>query len=184
MSEGTKGQIQPPKKEDLQKEDPKKTIEVSKEDPTILELKKMFSQFLKSNSETQASNRADINELKEAIKAINRSSSQAPIGSESLETPLPVRSRGSRSSSMFFGISQLPSTPQLTDTLLIDTPFKSNIQVLQADIIYYKELKVSSLEGLQYLARQLQLLQSKYPGREIKMAHMVSYNLRPHVVAS
>ena len=101
-----------------------------------------------------------------------------------METPLPVRSRGSRKSSMFFGISQLPSTPQLTDTLLIDTPFKSNIQVLQADIVYDKELKVSSLEGLQYLARQLQLLSSKYPGREIKMAHMVSYNLRPHVVAS
>ena len=184
MSEGTKGQIQPPKKEGLKKEDPKKTIEVSKEDPTILELKKMFSQFLKSNSETQASNRADINELKEAIKAINRSSSQSPIGSESMKTPLPVRSRGSRRSSMFFGISQLPSTPQHTDTLLIDTPFKSNIQVLQADIVYDKELKVSSFEGLQYLARQLQLLSSKYPGREIKMAHMVSYNLRPHVVAS
>ena len=179
MSEGTKGQIQPPKKEDLKKEDPKKTIEVSKE-----ELKKMFSQFLKSNSEIQASNRADINELKEAIKAINRSSSQSPMGSESMEIPLPVRSRGSRRSSMFFGISQLPSTPQLTDTLLIDTPFKSNIQVLQADIVYDKELKVSSLEGLQYLARQLQLLSSKYPAREIKMAHMVSNNLRPHVVAS
>ena len=56
--------------------------------------------------------------------------------------------------------------------------------MLQADLVYDKELKVSSLEGLQYLARQLQLLSSKYPGREIKMAHMVSYNLRPHVVAS
>ena len=184
MSEGTKGQIQPPKKEDPKKDDPKKTIEVSKEDPTILELKKMFTQFLISSSETQANNRADINELKDAIKAINRSSPQSPMGDDSLETPIPIRSRGSRRSSMFFGVSQPPSTPQISDTLLIDTPFRSNIQVLQADIVYDKELKVSSLEGLQYLARQLQLLSSKYPGREIKMAHMVSYNLRPHVVAS
>jgi hypothetical protein len=182
MSEGKGIQTQ-----DLKKEEAKKKIEGLKEDQTenaILELKEMFSQFLISSNQTQASNRTDINELKEAIKAINRSSTQSPMGSESMETPYPVRSRGSRRSSMFFGISQLPSTPQLMDTLLADTPFKSNIQVLQADIVYDKELKVSSLEGLQYLARQLQLLSSKYPGREIKMAHMVSYNLRPHVVAS
>ena len=57
------------------------------------------------------------------------------------------------------------------------------IQILQNDIVYEKELKVSSLEGLQYLAKQMQLLASKYPGRDIKMAHMVAYNLRPHVVA-
>ena len=187
MSEGTKGQNQPPKKEDSKKEDPKKTIEVLKEDPAenpILELKKMFSQFLISSNETQANNRIEINELKNAIKAINRSSPQSLMGDEGMETPLPVRTRGSRRSSMFFGIPQHPSTPQLSDALPMDTPFRSNIQVLQADIVYDKELKVSSLEGLQYLARQLQLLSSKYPGREIKMAHMVSYNLRPHVVAS
>ena len=36
----------------------------------------------------------------------------------------------------------------------------------------------------QYLAKQLQLLSSKYPGREIKTAHMVSFGLRPHVIAA
>ena len=111
----------------MKKEEAKKKIEGLKEDQTenaILELKEMFSQFLISSNQTQASNRTDINELKEAIKAINRSSTPSPIGSESMETPYPVRSRGSRRSSMFFGISQLPSTPQLTDTLLADTPFK------------------------------------------------------------
>ena len=152
MSEGTKGQIQPPKKEDSKKEDSKKTIEISKENPTensILELRKMFSRFLISSSETRANNRADINELKDAIKAITRSSPQSLIGDESMDTPLPV----SRRSSMFFGNSQNPSTPQISDKLLIDTPFRSNTQVLQADIIYTKELKVSSFEGLQYLAR-------------------------------
>ena len=181
MSEGTKSQIQPPKKED-----PKKVVGL-KEDRTenaIFELKNMFAQFLISSKETQANNRIDINELKEAIKAIIRSSPQSPIGNESMDSPLPVRTRGSRRSSIFFGIFQNPSTPQISDTLLIDTPLRSNIQVLQADIVYEKELKVSSLEGLQYLARQLQLLSSKYPGRKIKMAHMVSYILRPHVVAS
>ena len=61
---------------------------------------------------------------------------------------------------------------------------KNTIQVLQADIIYDKQLKVSSLEGLQYLAKQLAIYTSQYPGREIKMAHMVAYALRPHVTAS
>ena len=50
--------------------------------------------------------------------------------------------------------------------------------------MYEKELKVCSLEGLQYLAKQLQLLSSKYPGREIKTAHMVSFGLRSHVIAA
>ena len=61
---------------------------------------------------------------------------------------------------------------------------ETQIQVLQADIVYEKELKVCSLEGLQYLSKQLQLLSSKYPGREIKTAHMVSFGLRPHVIAA
>ena len=186
MSEGTGSQTQP-LKEDAKREDLKKKMDVSKENPienSILELKNMFAHFLKSSNENQASNRADINELKDAIIAINRSSSQSPMGDESMETPLPIKSRGSRRSSMFFGISQLPLSPPPSDTPFIDTPLKPNIQVLQADIVYDKELKVSSLEGLQYLARQLQLLSSKYPGRDIKMAHMVSYNLRPHVIAS
>ena len=61
---------------------------------------------------------------------------------------------------------------------------QQQIQVLKVDIVYEKELKVSSLEGLQYLAKQLQLMPSKYPGREMKTAHMVSFGLRPHVQAA
>ena len=77
---------------------------------------------------------------------------------------------------MFFG------SPSIAKT---DPNIRSPIQVLQADIIYDKdrELKVSSLEGLQYLSKQVALLSLKYPNREIKVAHMVSYNLRPHVIA-
>ena len=88
---------------------------------------------------------------------------------------------------MFFGMPPYQSSilESLSDNAdKHDMPTKPNNQDLQADIVYDKELKISSLEGLQYLSRQLQLLSSKYPGREIKMAHMVSYNLRPHVLAS
>ena len=45
-------------------------MDVSKENPienSILELKNMFDQFLRSSNENQSSNRADINELKDAI---------------------------------------------------------------------------------------------------------------------
>ena len=56
-------------------------------------------------------------------------------------------------------------------------PDEAQIQVLQADIVDRK-LKVCSVEGLHYLATQLRLLSSKYAGREIKTAHMVSFSLR------
>jgi hypothetical protein len=61
---------------------------------------------------------------------------------------------------------------------------RPSIQVLQTDIVCDKEFKVSSLEGLQYLAKQLHLLSSKYPGREVRLSHMISFSLRPHVVAA
>jgi hypothetical protein len=172
MSEGKGSQNEDPKDEPL--------------DDPILELKEMFHQFLATSSEIQLRNRTDIGELKNAILEIKKSNLKSPPREEFIDTPLPDRSRGRRSS-MFFGMPHyqpniLESLPDNTDRP--DMPTKPNIQVLQADIVYDKELKISSLEGLQYLSRQLQLLSSKYPGREIKMAHMVSYNLRPHVLAS
>ena len=176
MSEG-KGTANP------KKEDPvPKKAEVLKVVPVadpILELKDMFSQFLISSKDNQSRNRTDIQELRDAIIELKKPDYLSPTRDEFSDTPLLNRPRGGRRSSMFFGMSQPPSSP-LGPT--IDN--KPHIQVLQADIVYDKELKVSSLEGLQYLARQLQLLSSKYPGREIKIAHMVSYNLRPHVLAS
>jgi hypothetical protein len=156
------------------------------EDDPILQLKEMFHQFLATSSEIQLRNRTDIGELKDAILEIKKSNSKSPPREEIIDTPLPDRNRGRRSS-MFFGMPPYQSSilESLSDNAdKPDIPTKSNIQVLQADIVYDKELKISSLEGLQYLSRQLQLLSSKYPGRDIKMAHMVSYNLRPHVLAS
>ena len=74
MSEGTGSQTQSVR-EDAKKEDLKKKIDGSKENPiknSILELKNIFTQFLKSSNESQASNRTDINELKDAIIAISK----------------------------------------------------------------------------------------------------------------
>ena len=180
MSEGKGNPI-------LKKEDPKKKIDAPKDVSVInpiadpnQDLKDMFAQFLITSKEFQTRSSADIEELRDAINDIKKSSYSSPMSDELPDTPIFNRPRGRRSS-MFFGTTQ--SQPILLAPT-IDTPIKPNIQVLQADIVYDKELKVSSLEGLQYLARQVQLLSSKYPGREIKMAHMVSYNLRPHVLAS
>jgi hypothetical protein len=138
----------------------------------------MFAQFLISSKDNQSRNRTEIQELRDAILELRKSDYVSPMRDELPDTPLLSRPRGGRSS-MFFGMSHPPSSP-----LGPTTDNKPNIQVLQAGIVYDKELKVISLEGLQYLARQLQLLSSKYPGREIKIAHMVSYNLRPHVLGS
>ena len=59
-------------------------------------------------------------------------------------------------------------------------------KVLQADIVYErdKELRVVSLEGLQYLYKQKQILSSRYPNREVRLAHMISFNLRPVILSA
>jgi hypothetical protein len=159
------------------KDESKKNPKVPKDEPVAdpnLELKKMFAQFLISSKDNQSRNRTDILELRGAILELKKSDYVSPTRDELPDTPLISRPRGGRRSSMFLGMSQPPSSP-----LGPKTDNKPNIQVLQADIVYDKELNVISLEGLQYLA----LLSSKYPG-EIKIAHMVSYNLRPLVLAS
>ena len=51
-------------------------------------------------------------------------------------------------------------------------------------MLFMREKKVSSLEGLRYLDKQYQILSSKYPGRLIQLAQMVSFNLRESVIGS
>ena len=41
-----------------------------------------------------------------------------------------------------------------------------------------------SLEGLQYLHKQKQILSSRYPNREVRLAHMISFNLRPVILSA
>jgi hypothetical protein len=143
------------------------------------DIKKMLSQFLAMiNSDRKADRlqtKNEIADLRASLIGLTKSDSPDQ-DSYPIQTPFPDRRENNRrSSSMFFG------TPSNVKS---DSNTRSQIQVLQADIIYDKELKVSSLEGLQYLAKQIALLSSKYPGRDIKVAHMVSYNLRPHVIAA
>jgi hypothetical protein len=110
----------------------------------------------------QARQRDEVSDLKSSIIQLSATSSLDPMPNRPNDTP--------RKSSFFFGTQDVVPRP--------------SIQVLQTDIVYDKELKVSSLEGLQYLAKQIHLLSSKYPGRELKLSHMVSFSLRPHVVAA
>ena len=147
-------------------------------DNELQDLKKMMSKFIATSINLRNSDRLqsqkDLTELRLSISALRKDNLQY-MESYPIQTPFPDRTKENRRSSMFF------DSPSIGKP---DSNSRSQIQVLQADIIYDKELKVSSLEGLQYFAKQIALLSSKYPGREIRFAHMVSYNLRPHVVAA
>ena len=145
------------------------------------DIKNMLIQFIKSSNSNRISdrlqNQRDLADLRSSINDLKEDNIKEEEFSPT-QTPVPDRRQNNRrSSAMFFG------SPSITKS---DPNIRSPIQVLQADIIYDKdrELKISSLEGLQYLSKQVSLLSSKYPNREIKVAHMVSYNLRPHVIAA
>ena len=138
----------------------------------------MVAYFCQQSVRSQESNREDITELRAAIASLSmKPGDESPYSLGDIETPVADRSKSDRRSTIFFGQSLSPDDKQTSSQ-------QPRIQILQNDIVYDKELKVSSLEGLQYLAIQMQLLASKYPGRDIKMAHMVAYNLRPHIVAN
>ena len=142
------------------------------------EFRAMITLFCQQSVKNQESNREDITELRAAIASLSmKPGNESPYSLGDIETPVADRSKSDRRSTIFFGQSSSPDDKQPSSQ-------QPRIQILQNDIVYDKELKVSSLEGLQYLAKQMQLLASKYPGRDIKMAHMVAYNLRPHVVAN
>jgi hypothetical protein len=142
------------------------------------DIKTMLSQFIATSTQIRNADRLqnqnDLADLRASINSLTQHNSEHQENYP-IQTPFPDRRTDNRRSSMFFGT---PINSKL------DANAKPQIQVLQADIIYDRELKVSSLEGLQYLAKQIALLSSKYPGRDIKVAHMVSYNLRPHIIAA
>jgi hypothetical protein len=151
-----------------------KSVEADAAEPIkdpISELRQMFDKLILATSaqsdrihnevlqikSIQARQRDEVSDLKSSLIQMSATSSPASISPP-------------KKSSFFFGTSDAVPRP--------------SIQVLQTDIVYDKELKVCSLEGMQYLAKQLQLLSSKYPGRDLKLSHMVSFSLRPHVVAA
>ena len=151
---------------------------VKETDDKDAEFRSMITSFCRQSVIDQEENRAAISELRSSIASLSKQPPQeTSFTLDETESPYEDRSKGNRRSTIFFGQSS-PTSEKQSPSL------QPRIQVLQTDIVYDKELKVSSLEGLQYLAKQMQLLASKYPGREIKMAHMVAFNLRPHVVAN
>ena len=89
-----------------------------------LDMMLMFKQFMKSSQEDRIRNSNEFTELRSAIALISRGSPQI-----SLDSPIPDRANANRRSSMFFG-SPFPKEGESTT--------KTQIQVLQADIIYDK----------------------------------------------
>ena len=110
MSEGKGGLKKDPEDEPL--------------DDPILELKEMFHQFLATSSEIQLRNRTDIGELKDAILEIKKSNLKSPPREDIIDTPLPDRNRGRRSS-MFFGMPPYQSI--ILESLSDNMPTKPNI---------------------------------------------------------
>ena len=174
----------------VKKQDADKAIASSESSNNITaELKSMFNDFYVQIQNDQEANRLQFNELRTAIDALSKPSpqnspnvmdeTQMPIPDvmDETQTPIPNRFEPNRRSTIFFGGSTPPYNKLASNA-------QPQIQILQNDIVYKNELTVSSLAGLQYLAKQMQLLASTYPNRDIKMSHMVSYNLRPHVVAN
>ena len=113
---------------------------------------------------------ADIADLKSALSSLRNPS---PMSSH--DSSIINRGPTNRRTSMFFGSPILNSVENIS---------KLTGQVLQHDIVYDTELKVSSLAGLQCLSKQRQILSTKYPNHQISLARMVSYNLRQHVLAA
>ena len=165
---------------------------------TDFELRDVFSKFLQASDQNRISFQSQLSALQSAVDRLSENSSPEST-SEHADTH-PDRRQPNRRTSIFFGApsaskshvvqrpirkrlsSASPESPLSNRPLISTAP--SVIQVLQAEIVYENQLKVSSLEGLTYLSKQLQLLLSRYPGREIKTAHMVAVPLRQHVVAS
>ena len=178
MSKEASSNSKNPPKSEPGKNSPKNEILIEQKEDKDAEFKAMITNFCQQSVKDQEANRAEISELRSAIESLTKQPPEERSSSlDEIESPYVDRSKGNRRSTIFFGQSSPTSEKQSPSQ-------QHRIQVLQTDIVYDKELKVSSLEGLQYLAKQMQLLASKYPGREIKMAHMVAFNLRPHVVAN
>ena len=142
------------------------------------QLEKMFAQFLIKSQEDRSQASEDIEQIRSIIQPGSKANSPSVSVGSFQNNSTQDRRAETRRSSMFFGSSSPFQDPEQAQ--------RQHIQILQADVIYEreKELKVSSLEGLRYLDKQYQILSSKYPGRLIQLAHMVSFNLRESVIGS
>ena len=142
------------------------------------QLEKMFAHFLIKSQEDRSNASEDIDQIRFIIQPGPKAYSPSVSVGSSQDNSIQDRRVETRRSSIFFGSSWPFQDPEQAQ--------RQPIQILQADVIYerVKELKVSSLEGLRYLNKQYQILPSKYPGRLIQLAHMVSFNLRESLIGS
>ena len=138
----------------------------------------MFAQFLTESQEDRSKASEDIEQIRSIFQPGSKAYSPSVSVGSFQDNSTQDRRAETQRSSMFFGTSSPFQDPEQAQ--------RQHIQILQADVIYEreKELKVSSLEGLRYLDKQYQILSSKYPGRLIQLAHMVSFNLRESVIGS
>lgn len=131
----------------------------------------MIMQLIQQNRDEdkleRSQTKADIADLRSALSAVHNTS---PMSFH--DSPIINRIPTTRRTSMFFG-----SPPPTSETA-----YKTNVQVLQHDIVYDWNLQVSSLLGLQILSQQRLLLSSKYPNHQISLARMVSPHLRQYVL--
>ena len=121
-------------------------------------LQQMFTKFIETNQQDKNDFIKNIDDFKVSVNSrLGAIANDSPR--DFADTPITDRYEENRRSSMFFG------SPYHSP------PVQQQIQVLKADIVYEKELKVSSLEGLQYLSKQLQILSSK--SRQLTWFHLV-----------
>lgn len=130
---------------------------------SVQELKLLLTNFITASKEDKKQYKEDLDGLRTAVAFLSNTESPQ----NSADSPIIDRTVPNRRSSMFF---RSPTTRDF------QREPKTEIQILQNEVVYDKELKVSSLEGLQYLSRRMQILSTTYPNRDIKMSHMVSFN--------
>ena len=115
---------------------------VKETDDKDAEFRFMITSFCRQSVKDQEENRAAISELRSSIASLSKQPPQETSFSlDEMESPYQDRLKGNRRSTIFFGQSSPTGEKQSPSQ-------QSRIQVLQTDIVYDKELKVSSLEGL------------------------------------
>ena len=117
------------------------TIEIDLVDQRLQSLEKLFTSFMETSSEDRKKTSLANDRINEHMNN-NYIGSKSESPSDSMRSFLPEKRLDDRRTSMFFGYQEGEQ--------------QNNILVLQADIVYEKdkELRVVSLEGLQYLHKQ------------------------------
>ena len=136
------------------------------------QLEKMFAQFLIKSQEDCSKASEDIDQIRSIIQPGQKTYSPSVSVGSFQDNSIQDRRAETRRSSIVLRLFKILSKPK-------DNRFRFFKQML-----FMREKKVSSLEGLRYLDKQYQILSSKYPGRLIQLAQMVSFNLRESVIGS